>query len=64
MEDSVVHQILASLKNGEISHYEVEKEQFLSFRKVLVNSEDFKHFRGTAQHGGRVVYEYTEEPRS
>ncbi|MEH7204067.1 hypothetical protein V7130_16315, partial [Bacillus safensis] len=31
---------------------------------VLVNQDDFKHFRGIAKHGGDVIFEYLTEARS
>ncbi|MBM6617583.1 abortive phage infection protein [Bacillus suaedaesalsae] len=64
MEKSQVEHILDKLRNKEIEEYFVEKESFLSFREVLVNQEDFKHFRGIAGHGGVVVYTYVDEARS
>ncbi|PAQ14526.1 hypothetical protein [Bacillaceae bacterium SAOS 7] len=56
--------MLDQLKNGEIEHFQISKEQFLSFQHVLVSREDFKHFRGVAQRGGSVIYYYLEEARS
>jgi hypothetical protein len=56
--------IFDSLKNGEIEEFLVAKQEFLRFREVLVQREDFKHFRGIAQRGGDVLYTYTESPRS
>lgn len=64
MDQSVVNEILDKLKSGELHEYTVTKEVFYSFRDVLVNRPDFKHFRGIAQHGGIVVYTYMETPRS
>ena len=64
MTKEEIHEILEQLEKGEISEYHVTKEEFLSFRQELVNREDFKHFRGIAQRGGEVVYQYTENPRS
>lgn len=54
--------LLEQLKQGEISSITVPKEDFLEMRKVLVEREDFKHFRGTAYHHGITKYTYTEEP--
>jgi hypothetical protein len=64
MTNEEVQEILNQLKNGELSEYHVTKEEFLSFRQVLVGREDFKHFRGIAQRGGEVVYQYIENARS
>ncbi|MGM0902524.1 hypothetical protein [Mesobacillus maritimus] len=64
MTNEEVHEILNQLKRGEVSEYHVSKEEFLTFRQVLVNREDFKHFRGIAQRGGEVVYHYIENARS
>lgn len=55
---------LEQLKNGEIEKCFVSKENFLEFRNVLVKREDFKHFRGVAEHGGSVIYTYIQEARS
>lgn len=55
------NRLLDQLKAGEISSLEIPKEEFMDFRKVLVEREDFKHFRGTAYHFGRTVYTYTIE---
>lgn len=54
--------LLEQLKQGEISSISVPKEDFLEMRKVLVEREDFKHFRGAAYHHGITIYTYTEEP--
>ncbi len=48
----------------EIKEYVVTKDVFYTFREVLVNREDFKHFIGNAQRGGQVIYTYSETPRS
>jgi hypothetical protein len=64
MDKTDVEHILDKLRNQEIEEYIVEKEQFLSFREVLVNQSDFKHFRGIAQHGGTVIYTYVDKARS
>lgn len=64
MTKEEIDEILEQLKKGELKEYHVTKEDFLSFRQVLVNREDFKHFRGIAQRGGEVIYQYTENPRS
>jgi hypothetical protein len=56
--------MLESLKNGEVADIFVSKDDFLSFREVIVSREDFKYFRGIAQRGGNVIYQYMAEPRS
>ncbi|MCM3160179.1 hypothetical protein [Metabacillus litoralis] len=64
MDGQTVTEILDQLRDGELNEYHVTKEQFLIFREVLVNREDFKHFRGIAKQGGSVIYRYLNEPRS
>lgn len=64
MDEQTIHEILDKLKSGELHEYHVGKEQFLSFRKILIDREDFKHFRGIAQQGGSIIYRYLQEPRS
>ncbi|MDP7979365.1 abortive phage infection protein [Bacillus multifaciens] len=64
MDKQQVNMILDQLKNNEIQEYIVTKEVFYTFREVLVEREDFKHFRGNAQHGGKIIYTYMEMPRS
>ncbi|KAB7707885.1 hypothetical protein F9802_04000 [Bacillus aerolatus] len=61
---SEAESLLNQLKTGEIDTCYVSKEHFLVFQNVLVNREDFKHFRGVAQRGGSVLYNYMKEPRS
>jgi len=46
------------------NEYVVTKDVFYTFREVVVNREDFKHFIGNAQRGGQVIYTYSETPRS
>ncbi|GKW45045.1 hypothetical protein [Planococcus sp. NCCP-2050] len=55
-------EMLEQLKNGELESIKIEKEDFLEFRKVLIERPDFKHFRGGAYHHGITIYTYTEEP--
>lgn len=55
-------EMLEQLKNGEIPSLTIQKEDFLDFRKVLIERPDFKHFRGAAFHYGVTIYTYTEEP--
>ncbi|RHW31409.1 hypothetical protein D1B31_22270 [Neobacillus notoginsengisoli] len=64
IDQNGIYEILEQLKNGELAEYYVTKEDFLPFREVLVKRHDFKHFRGIAQRGGGVIYEYEKEPRS
>lgn len=64
MNENSINEILENLKNGTLSEYYVSKEEFLNFRKVLVTREDFKNFRGIAQRGGAVLYNFLEVPRS
>lgn len=64
MKEEHFQEILEKLKNGELTEYFASKEEFLTFRNVLVKREDFKQFRGIAQRGGAVLYRYTETPRS
>jgi hypothetical protein len=64
MEQSDMLNAIEQLKNGEIKQIFINKGDFLTFRQMIVNREDFKHFRGIAQHGGDVIYTYIEEARS
>lgn len=57
-------QQLNELREGTLSSLTIEKEEFLAFRQVLVQMEDFKHFRGIAKQGGTVHYSYETEARS
>ncbi|MBM7704728.1 hypothetical protein [Metabacillus iocasae] len=64
MDQQQATQLLSQLQRGELKEFRVTKDEFLLFRKTLVQREDFKHFRGIAQRGGDVVYRYLETPRS
>lgn len=64
MQENEAKEILDKLASRELEAYTISKEEFLSFRHFLLQREDFKHFRGIAQHGGEVVYQYLDEPRS
>ncbi|WP_223700546.1 hypothetical protein [Sutcliffiella deserti] len=64
MNEELAAEILNKLKSGDLTQYKVTKEEFMAFRKVLVNREDFKHFRGIARHNGEVIYHYMQEARS
>ena len=57
-------QILDQLRNGEIDHIEIKKDEFLTFREVLVKDPQFKHFRGEAQQGGNIIFTFLQVPRS
>lgn len=56
--------MIEMLKNGEIESIEITKDEFWEFREVLVSDEKFKHFRGEAKQGGRVIYMYSKVPRA
>ena len=64
MKEEYIQDILNRLKSGALSEYYVNQDEFMDFRAVLVKREDFKHFRGIAQRGGEVLYQYLESPRS
>lgn len=64
MDIVLINEVLEKLKAGELSEYYVKKEDFLPFRQILVQREDFKNFRGIAQRSGDVLYQYLEAPRS
>lgn len=59
-----ITECINQIRTGEIPEFRVQKEHFLAFRAVLSKQEDFKHFRGIAQQGGDVVFQYLEQPRS
>lgn len=56
--------MLKQLQNGERESIEIQKEEFYEFREILVKHPLFKHFRGEAKQSGRIIYTYTETPRS
>ncbi|MBD8067414.1 hypothetical protein [Bacillus sp. PS06] len=64
MNEEFITEIFNKLRDKELNEYRVSKDQFLAFRKVLVERSDFKHFRGIALHGGEVIYTYQDEARS
>jgi hypothetical protein len=64
MNEEYITEIFNKLRDKELNEYRVSKGEFLSFRKILVEREDFKHFRGIALHGGEVIYTYLDEARS
>ncbi|MFF2752294.1 hypothetical protein ACFVR1_00885 [Psychrobacillus sp. NPDC058041] len=57
-------EMLDQLKSGEIQTLEIEKNDFLAFREVLIKRDDFKHFSGNAMQGAQVVFTYLKVPRS
>lgn len=56
--------LLEQLKEGKVQQIEIQKDEFLAFRSVLVSHNNFKNFRGEAKQGGNIVYTYLSEPRS
>lgn len=56
--------LLEQLRNGEIEKAEISKAEYLTFREVLVQDSQFKHFRGEAKQGGNIVFTFLEEPRT
>jgi hypothetical protein len=64
LQEDEAKEILDKLANRELEEYRITKEEFLTFRHFLTQRNDFKHFKGIAQHGGEVIYQYLDEPRS
>ncbi|WP_110929228.1 abortive phage infection protein [Bacillus massiliglaciei] len=64
MDGQIYKDVLDKLANKEIESYTITQENFLEFREQLVKREDFKHFRGNAQHNGVIIYTYLDVPRS
>lgn len=64
MNDEEISDTFDRLKSKQLSEYFVKKDDFLKVRKILVNRNDFKYFKGTALRGGDAVYQYLDEPRS
>jgi hypothetical protein len=64
VDEKMATKLLNELRDGIISELRIKKEDFLAFRMVLIKREDFKHFRGIAQQGGDIIYQYLQEPRS
>lgn len=56
--------MIEQLQNGEIESITIQKEQFYTFREIIVKHPEFKHFRGEAKQGGTVIYTYLQEARS
>lgn len=55
--------IIEQLRSKEVKQVEIKKEDFLTFRQVLIEQDDYKSFRGIAKHGGNIIYEYLDVPR-
>ncbi|MCT6924132.1 MULTISPECIES: hypothetical protein [Bacillales] len=55
---------IEDLRNREVQSIEIEKDEFLAFRQILVNEPDFKHFRGEAKQGGNIVFTYLDIART
>nr|WGD66011.1 hypothetical protein P5652_15075 [Bacillus subtilis]WGD86950.1 hypothetical protein P5621_07855 [Bacillus subtilis]WGD91460.1 hypothetical protein P5665_19455 [Bacillus subtilis] len=64
MRPEEITEMIEQLRTGAINELRVQKEHFLDFRVVLSKQDDFKHFRGIAQQGGDVIFQYLEQPRS
>ncbi|MGX1264856.1 hypothetical protein RKD55_002660 [Rossellomorea marisflavi] len=64
MDVTEIEGLVEGLRNGELNEVHVKKEDFLSFRSVLVKQKDFKHFRGIAAQGGHALYHYMDTARS
>ncbi|MBM7688536.1 hypothetical protein BCR24_07090 [Enterococcus ureilyticus] len=59
-ENSFKEQINA-LKEGEISEFTVEPQDFTAFREVWKNLPDRMSFVGEAGLNGRIIYRYMKE---
>ncbi|BCB03138.1 hypothetical protein [Bacillus sp. KH172YL63] len=64
MNEHEILEQLQSLRTREVGEIKVMKNDFLAFRSVLVKQEDFKQFRGIAQQGGNILFQYLDTPRS
>lgn len=64
MDKEQATRMLDSLKDKEVDEIFVAKQDFMTFREVIVKRKDFKRFRGIAQRGGDVIYQYMDEARS
>jgi hypothetical protein len=64
MDKEQAVRMLDSLKHKEVEEIFVSKQDFMIFREVIVKRSDFKNFRGIAQRGGDVIYQYIDEARS
>jgi hypothetical protein len=63
MDVHTARELLDRLASGELEEVLIRKEDFNVFREVLVKRNDFKHYRGLAQRGGDVIYQYLKTPR-
>ncbi|KIL47515.1 hypothetical protein [Jeotgalibacillus campisalis] len=64
MTTEIIEHKLNELRSGEKTKLEISKEDFQTYREIILAQEDFKHFRGIAQRSGHVIYEYLKDPRS
>ncbi|WAA13214.1 hypothetical protein [Fervidibacillus halotolerans] len=64
MDEKTAREWIEKLASGQWSECRVEKNDFLVFRSVLTKRADFKHFHGSAQRGGAVIFTYLKEPRN
>lgn len=56
--------MIEQLQMGKINSITVQKEEFMTFREILIKNPKFKHFRGEAKQGGTVIYTFLKEARS
>ncbi|MEO4054302.1 hypothetical protein [Solibacillus sp. CAU 1738] len=56
--------MIDELRNGEVQSIQLSKENFLEFRKVLIQDPQFKHFRGEAKQGGDIVFTFLDNART
>lgn len=64
MTEEEINASIDQLRKGELTELYIDNKDFYAFRKILVEQEDFKHFRGIAQRNGHVIYKYLEDARS
>lgn len=64
MDKEQAIRMLDSLQRKEVEEIFVSKQDFMIFREFIVSRKDFKNFRGIAQRGGDVIYQYIDEARS
>ncbi|MCM3237937.1 hypothetical protein M3589_09350 [Heyndrickxia oleronia] len=64
MTEEEINGSIDQLRKGELTELYIDNKDFYDFRKILVEQEDFKHFRGIAQRNGHVIYKYLEVARS
>lgn len=64
MTEEEINASIDHLRKGELTELYIDNKDFYDFRKILVEQEDFKHFRGIAQRNGHVIYKYLEDARS